>query len=427
MNIQNIRLSDIVFDESLYPRKEHDPLTVQKYTSCIDEIENSGNLITISSDKRLLDGKHRWLAYRTVFETDKDKEIPVYIDDTIGEAQLFKVAIGLNAQHGYQLSQSDKKDCAVKMFNMRISPEEIQKALSVSKRTVSNWLEAPLKDQRERANQTIMDMYLACYSQEEIATAVDLPRQTVTDKINIFADMSNLAKSGKTLANHEEDGFQIPLFNLWRKSKITTDLKHFGNTEITWLDNLIYLYTKPFDIVIDPFAGSGSTIDLCKKRLRRFYVSDRKPIVSREKEIRKHDLTIDGIPKPPQWKDVSLVYLDPPYWKQAEGEYSDDKEDLANMSLDDFHENLFSIIDGFAKKIPGGAKIALIIQPTQWRSENKTFNDHIADMIRRVKLPIIQRIQAPYTTQQANAQMVEWAKENKQLLVISREIIVWQK
>jgi hypothetical protein len=54
---------------------------------------------------------------------------------------------------------------------------------------------------------------------------------------------------------------------------------------------LLYLYTSPFDVIVDPFAGGGSTIDICKKRLRRYFVSDRKPIVEREKEIRTHDLT----------------------------------------------------------------------------------------------------------------------------------------
>jgi site-specific DNA-adenine methylase len=53
--------------------------------------------------------------------------------------------------------------------------------------------------------------------------------------------------------------------------------QHFGNSEVRWLDNLLYLYTQPFDIVVDPFAGGGSTIDVCKKRFRRYWVSDRKP------------------------------------------------------------------------------------------------------------------------------------------------------
>jgi hypothetical protein len=35
---------------------------------------------------------------------------------------------------------------------------------------------------------------------------------------------------------------------------------------VTILDNLLAKHTKPFDVVVDPFAGGGSTVDLCKKR-----------------------------------------------------------------------------------------------------------------------------------------------------------------
>ena len=56
-------------------------------------------------------------------------------------------------------------------------------------------------------NQTIMDMYLACYSQEEIAAAVDVAVQTVANKISDFSNFGNLAKNGKTHANHEEQDF----------------------------------------------------------------------------------------------------------------------------------------------------------------------------------------------------------------------------
>jgi DNA modification methylase len=52
---------------------------------------------------------------------------------------------------------------------------------------------------------------------------------------------------------------------------------------------MLYRYTEPLDIVVDPFAGDGSTIDLCKKRWRRYWVSDRKPVVEREHEIRSHE------------------------------------------------------------------------------------------------------------------------------------------
>jgi DNA modification methylase len=40
---------------------------------------------------------------------------------------------------------------------------------------------------------------------------------------------------------------------------------------VRWVDNLLYFYTHPLDVVVDPFAGGGSTIDICKKRLRRYW------------------------------------------------------------------------------------------------------------------------------------------------------------
>jgi hypothetical protein len=76
-------------------------------------------------------------------------------------------------------------------------------------------------------------------------------------------------QSFKTAANHATD-FTPPIYNVWKQQTKTEGSSHFGNSEVRWLDNLLYLYTKPFDIVVDPFAGGGSTIDLCKKRFRRY-------------------------------------------------------------------------------------------------------------------------------------------------------------
>ncbi len=134
--------------------------------------------------------------------------------------------------------------------------------------------------------------------------------------------------------------------------------------------------------------------------------------------------------KSPHWKDVGLVYLDPPYWRQAAGQYSRDPTDLANMSLEDFNKKLSGLIHALASKIKSSkrekpAYIALVIQPTQWNAPGRQFTDHVGDMLRAVNLPVEMRIFAPYETQQCNAQMVKWAKANKKCLVLTREIIVW--
>lgn len=420
--LQIIRLSDVIFDEVIYPRHDHDPALVQRYASCLDEIEAQQKFISVAADMKLLDGKHRWLGYRKAGHGD-DHPIKAFVYPVTAPHDQLKLAAKLNSDHGWQLTDADKESTAKSLYAYGCTYEDIASSLSVGKAKVSEWLSRVVKDNKEKRDRKIFDTWLACRTQEEIAEAAGCTRDVAQDVSSKFVETVLQNQTHKAAAGHATD-FDAPIYNIWKQQEKTPGSSHFGNSEVRWLDNLLYLYTKPFDVVMDPFAGGGSTIDICKKRFRRYYVSDRKPIVEREKEIREHDV-VTSIPKPPQWKDVKLVYLDPPYWKQAEGEYSNDPQDLGNMSLDDFNSALAGVINGFAKKLTD-AYIALIIQPTQWRAPERGFTDHIGDMLRAVKLPVEMRYSVPYESQQCTAQMVEWAKENKRCLVLTREIVVWR-
>jgi DNA-binding XRE family transcriptional regulator len=273
-------------------------------------------------------------------------------------------------------------------------------------------------------------MYLSGHTQQEIADAVGVDKATVNRRLEECCNLDKCPKSNKIAALFEDD-FKAPLYNVWRFTKSSNNVAHFGESEQTIVENLLYLYTAPFDLVVDPFAGGGSTIDICKKRLRRVWASDRKPIPERENDIRKHDIVTDGIPPlNNRWSDVSLTYLDPPYWKQAEGQYSNDAEDLANQSIEDFTRNLSNLVIEVGKRQSKGV-IALLIQPTQWRSPDRKFTDHVFDVIRAVQdsgvnLELVNRVSCPYNSEQYNPQMVNVAKDEKLLLVLTRELIVWR-
>jgi len=448
--VTKLKTSDIVFREDLYPRGESSATTVQKYA------EDLGVLppIEVNQKNELIDGRHRLLAHKK-----KDAaEIDVVVTETRDDDHLLELAIERNAKFGFQLSTSDKQALARRIY--RNAPVEergakkhrLAELLSMSYATINSWLGRIDKDTKEERDAAVQNLFLQCFGEEDIAAAVGMPRSTVQgllteikefkipSKPGIFGDDLK-DKTGKALKTAEDErqakivalnreaaehasDFDAPIYNIWKQQTKSEGSSHFGNSETRWVDNLLYLYTSPFDVVIDPFAGGGSTLDVCRQRFRRCLISDRKPIEERSKEIRTHDLTA-GIPKPPQWKDVKLVYLDPPYWKQAEGQYSDDPTDLANMTLDDFNKSLAGIINGFAKKLTD-SHIALIIQPTQWKAPDRQFTDHVGDMLRAIKLPVAMRYSVPYESQQCNAQMVEWSKENKTCLVLTREIVVWK-
>jgi len=418
---KKIDSAEVIYREDLYPRLKTSPVTVQKYAADLDVLPP----IEINQHNELIDGWHRWTAHKK----KEVQSIEVIITQTKSDAHLLELAIEKNAVHGLQLSQEDKKDMARKIYHAtaeRDRPEkkkQLAVILSVSVSSVSSWLSRIDKDAKAARKKRIFNRWLECSTQQEIADAESVSRAPIVELLYDFPILENHTKSTQSNATHATD-FTPPIYNIWKQQSKTNKVGHFGNTEANFLDNLLYLYTKPFDVVIDPFAGGGSTIDVCQKRLRRYWASDRAPIIEREKDIRKHDIT-DGLPKVPRWKDVKLVYLDPPYWKQAAGEYSDSPKDLANMDLSTFTDQLSKLIKSFAAKLTD-AYIALIIQPTQWKAPKKQYTDHLADLIKSIKYSIDMRISCPYESQQANAQMVTWAQENKTLLVLSREIIVWK-
>jgi hypothetical protein len=162
-------------------------------------------------------------------------------------------------------------------------------SILLSERTVRDWLSRVDKDAKEARNKRIFDMWLACYENTEVASVCGCDEKTVRTVIGETADLPKLRKDESANAEHTTD-FTPPIYNIWKQQEKTSGSSHFGNSEVRWVDNLLYLYTNPFDVVLDPFAGGGSTIDICKRRFRRNMFSDRKPIVERETEIRQYDL-----------------------------------------------------------------------------------------------------------------------------------------
>lgn len=420
---ETLNVGDVVYREDLYPRIKHDPSLVQRYAVNIEQLPP----IEVNQHNILIDGWHRWTAHKTA----DIKTIQAVITETATENELFALSIKRNAAHGWQMDDSSKQKAAIRLYaaGSGLSKEDIADVLSVTLRSVGNYLSETDKKLREERKRHIFDMWMACYTEEEIAKVVGIERTSVTKEAETYVNFGSVSDFHKSRDFLQDADFEPPLYNIWTFAKKTNSVSHFGNSEQRILDNLLYLYTEPFDIVVDPFGGGGSTIDVCLKRLRRYWVSDRKPIPARESEIRKHDLAIDGAPPlSNRWSKVSLTFLDPPYWRQAAGQYSTDPTDLANMPLEQFTQTLSNIVKSISQRQSKGA-IALLIQPTQWLSDNRQFTDHVTDLIAAVgnkRLILDYRVSCPYATEQYNAQQVEWAKENKKLLVLTRELIVWR-
>jgi DNA modification methylase len=107
---------------------------------------------------------------------------------------------------------------------------------------------------------------------------------------------------------------------------IQGDSKYVGATPSYVIWNLVERYTKPGDLVVDPFCGSGTTLDVAKdtgRKARGFDLSPYRPDIERA----------DARKLPLEAASVDLVFMDPPYGDHID--YSDDPACIGKLSAYD--------------------------------------------------------------------------------------------
>jgi len=114
--------------------------------------------------------------------------------------------------------------------NERIDKKKpFAKILSVLPRTIQDWLSRIDKDSKEARNKRIFDLWLACWTQEEIAERENVDQKTVDNIVSGI--MEELPKFLKVLSDHADPDFQVPLYNIWKWQEKTVGSKHAGNSD----------------------------------------------------------------------------------------------------------------------------------------------------------------------------------------------------
>ena len=404
-NVTTLPIGNIKYVEKLFPRMEHDEAAIERYRIAIEKLPP----IVVARGGILVDGYHRWKAHQ---REDMAMIRAVDLGD-ISDDEILREAVRRNATHGVQLSKADKAKLARRMWSPTTPISEIAEVLSASERTVEQWTKEARDAAKAELQASAWDLWLDCRSNVEIA------------KIVLANEARESTVRGWIREKREASDFAIPPdsrqhSDVWKLDG-DDDSAYFGRLPAGLVENLLWLYTEPFATVVDLFAGRGTTIKVAKKMGRRVWASDRQG--NRWDEtlpIHEHDATAgwpDGAPS-----KADLVLLDPPYWRQAKGRYSDDPDDLGNKNLDEFYSDWASVAKACMKH---AACIAYIISPTQ--NDDGTVTDHATDMLepfRNNGWRVERRIIVPYSTQQATGQQVTWARENRRLLKLYRDLVV---
>jgi adenine-specific DNA-methyltransferase len=109
-------------------------------------------------------------------------------------------------------------------------------------------------------------------------------------------------------------------------SSMQGDKAYVGATPSYVIWNLVMRYTRPGELVVDPFCGSGTTLDVAKdtgRKARGFDLSPYRPDVERA-DARRLPLTDAS---------ADLVFMDPPYGDHIA--YSDEPACIGKLSAFD--------------------------------------------------------------------------------------------
>src|SRR6266496_2425333 len=225
------------------------------------------------------------------------------------------------------------------------------------------------------------------------------------------------------LETFENVGYDPRPYDVWNfQLDGRFNIEYPGKIPAGIIFNLLYFFTKPNDLVVDPMAGSGVVGDCCLEVNRRCLMYDINPFRA---DIQKHDV-LKGLPS--SYKEAELLFLDPPYYKKLVDEYG--KNSIGLMSRKEFL-NIFEMIadDAYRKNIK---KIALLVSnyDDNYKNNSKdnvSIHDYINAIEKKSDWYWYREIQCPLTTEQIDKKRYDVYLENKKLFGLGRSLVIFNR
>lgn len=460
MITQLIPIDLVKWDPSIYPRQKWNTATIDRYVDALEAGDEFPPLVLEDGTNRLLDGKHRLEAHKKAERTDVLVTWHMVPDGMSAK----RYAAKLSARHGDRMSNGDLKQLALeeceadpKNFDVKAFVKE----MGVAERTVYDWVGHILSREREERQSKVLRLSMLGWTQQEIADLLDVSQPLVsTDIRNCDSAKTNIRQlsEGRT-ERHEiarrfnlpptlveaitldgkDDaerlkklGIKVQPYDVWQFPGCH-DLMgdaHPGRIPGELVAHVLYFFTKPGDLVIDPMAGSGTTLDACLlmgRKARSYDIDHRHDRV----DVEQYDLS-SGWPE--AVSKASLIFWDPPYF---------DKMDSSTIGSDGYIDGSVSklspeaYLEFFGKRfaelraaVKPGTKLAFLM--SDWDPENaKDHQDHpgifiwdYADLLRNAGWSLARQIQTPLSTQQVHPDIVNKFRDGRRLARLERYLLI---
>lgn len=467
LGLPTMPVNKIIRDDRLYPRKKVSHKTIDSYAEALKCDAKFPpvllqKVLTKEGEKQtvILDGFHRTEAHKQIgkdkipYHFWKDQRLP--LERHLHELRV--VSIQRNLTHGDRLANSDKKVMCKTMAeedsDITLNEEDFAEIFKVTRQTINNWISNIRARQRGSRDNLIVRLSKLGWNQKTIAEKVGLDRTTISKNVknanfgkihNSYHDdqksiselsefygydtqviwsilLEGLSDQEKfnLFYEHTKKECKWELYNIWNFSNRDDRLgiQADGNIAGQIVMNLLYYYTEQSDLVLDPMAGGGSTVDACLVMNRECIAYDLKP--KRDDIIQNN--SVNEIPTFITSKKLAdFVFIDPPYYTMVSAiqNYED---------IEDFYSQMRQLFKNTSEKLRKEGYIAVLIgqlAPTIKESTNLAAECY--NILKGLGLEYINRISVPHSTQQTSPHAVNKYKKIKELLTRDRTLWVFKK
>lgn len=458
-----VSLEAIKWDPSVYPRSKWNTATIERYVDALEAGDEFPPLVLEEGTNRLLDGKHRLEAYKKAGITEASVEWHVVPEGMTPK----RYAATLSARHGDRMSNADLKALAVeeceadpKAFDVKAFARQ----MGVSERTVYDWVGHILSREREERRAKVLRLAMLGWTQKEIGELLGVSQPTVSEDIrNCDSAKTNIRDlAAQHIERHEiarrfnlppvlveaitleglDDaermrrlGIKIQPYDVWQFPSCHDLMgdNHPGRIPGELVCHVLYFFTQPGDLVVDPMAGSGTTLDACLlmgRKCRGYDIDHRHGRI----DIEHHDLS-DGWPE--TVGKASLIFWDPPYYKKMDagsgghgGSYGYIEGSVSRLNRGEYLDWFRSAFENLYATARPGTKLAFLM--SDWDGENAKrpedeegiFLWDYADLLRKAGWRLIRQIQVPLSTQQVHPDIVNKFREARRLARLGRYLVV---